>query len=142
MMTLTGQFETSAAATALLALHGGPDALGAVPTLRDVRLDGSGNVRATFTPRATFVPMPFAIAVAVERANAAAAVLTVHATRGPTAVDVQLRLEFEPSATGTSVAWTADVAIRGPGATVGQRVVRDLVYAAIDELLHDTAAAA
>lgn len=142
MMTLTGRFETTAAATALLALHGGPDALGAVPTLRNVHLDGSGNVRATFTPHATFVPMPFAITVAVERASAVGAALTVHATRGPTAVDVQLRLEFEPSATGTTVAWAADVAVRGPGATVGQRVVRDLVYAAVDEILRDTAAAA
>ncbi|MGH3451578.1 MAG: SRPBCC domain-containing protein [Haloechinothrix sp.] len=142
MMTLTGRFETSAAATALLALHGGPDALGALPTLRDVCLDGSGNVRATFTSRATFVPMPFAITVAVEHASASGAVLTVHATRGPTVVDVQLRLDFEPSGTGTAVVWTADVAVRGPGATVGQRVVRDLVYAAIDEVLRDTAAAA
>lgn len=142
MMTLTSRFETSAAATALLALHGGPDGLGAVSTLRDVRLDGSGNVRATFTPRATFVPMPFAITVAVDRASAAGAALTVHATRGPTAVDVRLRLEFEPSANGTAVAWAADVAVRGPGATVGQRVVRDLVHAAIDEVLRDTAAAA
>jgi carbon monoxide dehydrogenase subunit G len=61
---------------------------------------------------------------------------------GPTALDVLLRLEFTHSGTVTVVSWTADVAVRGPGATVGQRVVRDLVSAALDEVLCDTAAMA
>lgn len=142
MMTLTGQFETSVAATALLALHGGPEALAALPTLRDVRLDDTGAVRAVFTPRATAVPMPFTLRVAVQHASAAGAVLTVHATRGPTAVDVELRLEFETGAAGTIVSWSADVAVGGTGATIGQRVVGDVVYAVIDEVLRDTAAVA
>ncbi|MGW4213655.1 SRPBCC domain-containing protein [Lentzea sp. NPDC004789] len=141
-MMLTGRFETSAAATALLALHGGVDALAAVPTLRDVRLDGSGNVRAVFTPRSTFVPMPFSITVAVQQAGAEGAVLSVHGTRGPTAVDVVLVLGFTPCPQGTYVSWAADVAVRGPAATVGQRVVRDLVSSALEEILHDTAAVA
>ncbi|MBP2327870.1 carbon monoxide dehydrogenase subunit G [Kibdelosporangium banguiense] len=141
-MKLTGRFETSTGATALLALQGGPDVLTAVPSLSSVRTDGAGNVRAIFTPRCTFIPMPFSITVAVQQARAAGAVLSVHGTRGPTAVDILLRLEFTQSPHGTSVSWTADVAVRGPGATVGQRVVRDLVSAALDEVLRDTAAVA
>ncbi|MBA0127586.1 hypothetical protein H0B56_18735 [Haloechinothrix sp. YIM 98757] len=142
MITLTGRFDTPADAAALLALHGGPEALAAVPTLRGVRRDASGGIRAAFSPRGTFVPMPFALTVSVERASATGAQLAVRATRGQTAVDVQLRLGFEPSTSGTTVSWAADVSVRGTGATVGQRVVRDLVYAAIDEILRDTAAVA
>jgi carbon monoxide dehydrogenase subunit G len=123
-------------------LHGNHSALVAVPTLSDVRLDGSGVVRAVFTPRCTFVPMPFAITVAVERATAAGAALSVHGTRGPTALDIALQLDFLSGPQGTVVSWSAYVAVRGPAATVGQRVVRDLVSAALEEILHDTAAVA
>jgi len=141
-MKLTGRFETTASAAALLSLHGGTEVLATVPSLSEVRLDGSGAVRAVFTPRSTFVPMPFAVTIAVRQSGAASAVLAVHGTRGPTALDVLLRLEFMHSGEGTVVSWAADVAVRGPGATVGQRVVRDLVAAALDEVLRDTAAAA
>lgn len=141
-MKLTGRFETTASAAALLSLHGGTEALAAVPSLSEVRLDTSGTLRAVFTPRSTFVPMPFAVTIAVQRTGSAGAVLSVHGTRGPTALDVLLRLEFTHSGTATVVSWAADVAVRGPGATVGQRVVRDLVAAALDEVLRDTAAVA
>ncbi|MFO7191592.1 MULTISPECIES: SRPBCC domain-containing protein [Thermocrispum] len=141
-MKLTGQFSSPADVAKLLALDGQLDQLERVPSLDDVRRDSSGRIRAIFTPRATFVPMPFAVVIAVEHAGQSDAALKVHASRGPTAVDVQLKLEFDQRDSGTSVSWHAEVAVRGPGASVGQRVVRDLVSAAIDEVLRETAAVA
>ncbi|MFI5706355.1 SRPBCC domain-containing protein [Kribbella sp. NPDC051620] len=141
-MKLTGRFSTTVTPTALLALQRDFGALSRVPGFTDVRIDASGNVRAQFTPRDLFVPMPFALTVEVERLEASEAVLTVQAGRGSTLVDVGLRMEFAAEGAATTVSWAAEVAVRGPGASAGQRVVRDLVWVAIDEVLRGAAAVA
>lgn len=142
-MKINGQFLAPVSPASLLALREGTSGLAAVGSLRDVRRDDTGVVRALFTPPHTVVPIPLQVAITLERAAAEGVVLRVHGRRGPHAVDVTLTVDFgSGGAEGTRVTWAADLTIRGPAAGVGQRVARDLATAAIGDVLRQAAAAA
>lgn len=141
-MKLNGQFLAPVSPASLLALRNGQSGLATVNCLRDVRWDDAGVLRAVFTPPRTVVPIPLQVIITVKRADADGALLQVHGRRGPHAVDVALSVDFSSSAGGTHVTWSAELAVRGPAASVGQRVARDIATAAIIDVLHQAAAAA
>lgn len=143
-MKISGQFVTPTAADALRKLGEDDHKLSTVSGLQDVHTTGDGVIHAMYAPAALFVPSPFRVAIRTDRLDDNRAALRVHARLGPNAVDVQLTITFANTRKrpGTAVHWSADVAVRGPAASVGQRVTRDLATKALDEVLQATAAIA
>lgn len=58
------------------------------------------------------------------------------------AVDVRIVLAFTPHGDGSRVTWTADLVVRGPARSVGQRVARGVSARVIGDVLRDAAAVA
>ncbi|WP_128377189.1 SRPBCC domain-containing protein [Streptomyces cavernae] len=141
-MRLTGEFTTAGSGAALAALAGRTDELKAVATLDEVTTDADGAVRALFTPATPFGPLPLRTRIRTERADASGAVLAVHAVRAQHAVDVRIELAFTAGESGSRVTWSAELALRGPAASVGQRVAREVANRAIAEVLRGAAALA
>ena len=141
-MKINGQFNTSASIAQLRALQGQPAALANVATLRDVSVAGGGVIEALFTPKTSFGRLPIAVRITPEPTGDNGGELRVHGRRGQHVIDVDIRLSFAGNGTATAVSWDADVVVRGPAASVGQRVARDLTRQAIADVLQAAAAAA
>ena len=141
-MHIGGEFITPGSGTALAALAGRTDDLKAVAALDDVTTGPDGSVRALFSPVTPFGRLGLRTRIRAERADAAGAVLTVHAVRAQHAVDVRIELGFVPVDQGSRVTWSADLTVRGPAASVGQRVAREVARRAIAEVLQGAAALA
>ncbi|MEW2398247.1 SRPBCC domain-containing protein [Streptomyces sp. NPDC046862] len=101
-----------------------------------------GSVQALFTPRTPFGRIPLRTRIRAERADSEGAVLAVHAVRAQHAVDVRIQLAFSAAESGSRVTWCADLAVRGPAASVSQRVAREVAARVIGEVLESAAALA
>ena len=139
-MNVAGEFTSPAPPAALATLATDRSRLGAVAVLRDLVVDAD-TVRARFRPGSLFAGTTFDVAIRAGRVGPESAELHVVGRHGPHLVDVALRLGFVPAGSGSRVTWSAEVAVRGPMASVGQRVIRDLATRAIDEVLQQAAAA-
>ena len=140
-MNIAGEF-TTAASTASLGGLGSAGSLTRVAQLRDVEADADGRVRAVFTPSTPLGPIPLATTIVIEHADDSGATLRVSTRRGAQTVDVDLRLAFDADDQGTRVSWDANVRLGGAGASVGQRVARDVAARAIAGALESAAAQA
>jgi carbon monoxide dehydrogenase subunit G len=141
-MKIQGTFTTPASAAALRELFASPTALEQVPTLSDVERVSPEMLTMVFTPRLTLGPVPLATTVTTVSESADTVELTAVGSRGTQSVTVALAVTLDPTGGETSVAWTADVVVRGGVASVGQRVVGDLAGQAIGDLLAASASVA
>jgi carbon monoxide dehydrogenase subunit G len=137
-----GEFSSPAAPTALRTLGTDRDRLGDVRALSDLEVDGDGAIRGRFAPQSLFAGTTFDVVIRTVRVDGESAELHVSGRHGPHLVDVTLKIGFAAAGTGTRVTWSADVTARGPLASIGQRVLRDLAARAIGEVLHQAAAVA
>lgn len=134
-MRVEGQFTTAASIETLRGLQARPERLGTVPTLDGVEPQSDGSLTALFTPATPFGRAPMAVRISTEQAHADGTRLRVNGRRGPHTVDVLLTVNAEQGAAGTAVRWAADVTVRGPGVSVGQRVAEDVARRAIGDVL-------
>ncbi|WP_433286423.1 SRPBCC domain-containing protein [Pseudonocardia sp. CA-142604] len=141
-MKVGGQFTVASSVGALRVLETQPEKLAGVASLSDVVSTPDGGFTALFTPATPFGRQPIATRVATERADERGAALRVHGRRGPHVIDVELTISFVEASEGTIVGWEADVWVRGPAASVGQRVALDVARRAIGDLLVSSAACA
>jgi len=135
-----GQFTVASSVGALRVLETQPEMLAGVASLSDVVSTPGGGFTALFTPATPFGRQPIAARVVTERADESGAALRVHGRRGPHVIDVELTISFVEASEGTVISWEADVWVRGPAASVGQRVALDVARRAIGDLLVSTAA--
>ncbi len=143
-MRLSGAFTTAASGIQLRDLFDSPADLETVPTLRDVTRRDQDSLAMVFTPRTSLGPIPLATTVRKVFESDERMELAVNGQRGSQAVDVDLALSLAPAhedPSRTAVSWTADVAVCGAAASVGQRVARDLAIHAIGDLLESAAKA-
>jgi carbon monoxide dehydrogenase subunit G len=141
-MNVTGSFTTATPVAGLRALASAPAVLEQVSTLREVRADGVGVVRAVFSPVIALGRIPLTTAITTVEETDGGAALHVVGRRGVQSVDVRLALEFVPADEGTTVRWEAEVVVRGNAASVGQRVARDIARRAIGQVLAEAAGVA
>ena len=141
-MRITGQLTTPASRAQLRTVLASPEALSALTTLRDVTRTDPTTLSMTFTPSLGLGPIPFATTVVTKTDNDDHVELAVHGRYCAHVVDVALSVDLGPADDGTLVGWSADVAVRGAAASVGQRVVRDLATKAIDDVLRSAVEAA
>ncbi|WP_017240872.1 SRPBCC domain-containing protein [Streptomyces sp. SS] len=141
-MRIAGEFTTPSSGASLAGLTDRVDELTAVPTLDEVTNGPDGSVCALFSPVTPFGRLPLRTRIRTERADADGAVLAVHARRAQHAVDVTIELGFVPCDAGSRVTWSADLTVRGPAASVGQRVAREVAARAIAEVLQAAASLA
>ena len=141
-MKIGGQFTAASSVGALRVLGTQPEKLAGVASLSDVVSAPGGGFTALFTPHTPFGRQPIATRVVTERADENGAALRVHGRRGPHVIDVELTISFAEAAEGTVVSWDAEVWVRGPAASVGQRVALDVARRAIGDLLVSSAACA
>lgn len=134
-MKVLGEFTTKSRVSALHDMRDRTDRLAGVPTLSDVTPAPGQSVRALFSPATPFGQIPIAVHIVPRETNGGDVRLRVHGRRGPHALDVELELRLTPLASGTCVNWRADIAVRGPAASVGQRVAIDVATRAIGEVL-------
>lgn len=139
-MNVAGEFTSPVPPATLATLATDRSRLEQVAVLSDLVLD-AGTIRARFRPASLFAGTTFEVAIRPDRVGPESAELRVLGRHGPHLVDVALSLDFVPAGTGSRVTWSAEVAVRGPMASVGQRVIRDLATRAIDEVLQQAAAA-
>ncbi|GAA1206956.1 SRPBCC domain-containing protein [Pseudonocardia alaniniphila] len=141
-MKVGGQFTAASSVGALRVLGTQPEKLAGVEALSDVASTPDGGFTALVTPATPFGSQPIAARVVTERADESGASLRVHGRRGPHVIDVELAISFVEAPEGTVVRWEADVWVRGPAASVGQRVALDVARRAIGDLLVSSAACA
>lgn len=134
-MKVLGEFTSRSGVDALRGLRDRTELLEGVATLSDVRPGREQSVRALFTPTTPFGQIPIAVHIVPLETNDRDASLRVHGRRGPHVLDVRLALSFTPLASGTQIAWQAEVDVRGPAASIGQRVAIDVARRAIEEVL-------
>jgi carbon monoxide dehydrogenase subunit G len=139
-MRLTGRFTTTAGVAALTAIRAKPEKLSGVPTLHDIHLGADGAVHALFTPATSFGRFPIAVRIVPEATSDDGVQLRVHGRYGQSVVDVRIDLAFEAGDAGPVVNWDADLIVRGPAASIGQRVARDVAGRAIADVLESAAA--
>jgi carbon monoxide dehydrogenase subunit G len=139
-MRISGQFTTTASVGALRALNAEPEKLSALPTLGDVVSTADGRFAVVFTAATPFGPQPIEARVVTERADETGSALRVHGRRGTHVIDVELTISWEEIQGGTAVSWEAEVGVRGPAASVAQRVAADVARCAIGDLLVSAAA--
>lgn len=138
-MNLTGEFTTVATATALTGLRD-QGRLAKVEGLSGVEIRSDDTIRATFRAVTPLGAIPLATTIVVDSVDEHGARLRVCGRRGAQSVDVDLRLTFEDAdGNGTKVAWSADLRLGGAGASVGQRVARDVATRAIADVLQAAA---
>ena len=140
-MRITGQFTTTAGIGALRSLHADPKKLSAVPAFAEVEPAVGGGFAVVLTPATPFGRQPIDARIVTERADDTGSTLRVHGRRGPHVIDVHLVINLGDVAPHTVVRWEAEVEVRGPAASVAQRVAPDVVGHAIGDLLMATAAA-
>ena len=140
-MRTSGAFRTSASTAQLRELVGVPGVLATVPTLHEVVRRSPDTISTVFTPRIGLGPFPLSTTIVTTSEAEHRVELAVRGRRGSQVVDVALVIELGDVEGGTAVSWTADVALRGVVASVGQRVGQDLATRAIGELLAAVAAA-
>lgn len=138
-MKLSGTFATQATPGQLARLSTDDKQLEGVSSLRDVSVDASGRIRATFTATTPLGAIPLTTTIITDRADESTSRVLVHGTRGQHRVDVTLEINYEPTATATQVSWHADVRLGGTGASVAQRVAHDIARNAIDGVLRQVA---
>ena len=142
-MKIGGQFTVASSVGALRVLGTQPEKLAGVASLSDVvSAPGGGGFTALFTPITPLGRQPIAARVVTERADEKGAELRVHGRRGPHVIDVELTISFVEASEGAVVSWEAEVWVRGPAASVGQRVALDVARRAIGDLLVSSAACA
>jgi carbon monoxide dehydrogenase subunit G len=141
-MKVGGQFTVASSVGALRVLETQPEMLAGAASLSDVVSTPGGGFTALFTPTTPFGRQPIAARVVTERADDSGAALRVHGRRGPHVIDVELTITFVEASEGTVVSWEADVWVRGPAASVGQRVALDVARRAIGDLLVSSATCA
>lgn len=141
-MRITGEFVTQASGAGLAKLACRTAELPAVAPLDDVTTGPDGSVHALFSPATPFGRLPLHTRIRAEHADEGGAVLAVHARRAQHAVDVRIELAFVPCESGSRVTWSADLIVRGPAASVGQRVAREVAGRAIGDVLRSAAALA
>jgi carbon monoxide dehydrogenase subunit G len=140
-MRITGLFTTTAGIGALRSMHADPKKLSAVPAFADVEPTAGGGFTVVLTPATSFGRQPIEARIVTERADDTGCTLRVHGRRGPHVIDVHLVIGLGDEPARTLVRWEAEVEVRGPGASVAQRVAPDVVGHAIGDLLMSTAAA-
>lgn len=138
-MKLSGDFTTSSTVEALQALEGRADRLATVPTLSEVGPGPDSSIEALFSPKTPFGRTPIAVRIVPQDTNADGARLQVRGRHGPNAFDVRIALAFAPGASGTQVSWRADLDVRGPAASIAQRVAADVAHRAIGDVLSSAA---
>ena len=141
-MRTTGAFLTQASAGQLRTLLASPTGLETIATLRHVVRTGPETLSMLFTPVLALGPVPLETTVVTTYDSEQRVDLAVRGRRGSQVVDVTLVVELGESRDGTAVSWTADVAVRGVAASVGQRVAGDLAGQAISDVLKSSAEAA
>lgn len=141
-MNIAGTITSAATPAQLHGLGSDRDRLGRVAVLRDLVMDGDGLVRGRFTPTSVIAGTTFDVVIRTGRVDAESAQLSVSGRHGPHRIDVALIIGFAPTGAGSEVSWSADVVVRGPLASVGQRVVGDLAARAIGEVLEQAAVVA
>ncbi|CAM5451625.1 hypothetical protein SALBM311S_04557 [Streptomyces alboniger] len=141
-MLITGEFTVSGSGAALAALAARTEELSSVTALTEVTVGQDGAVNALFSPLTPFGRIPLRTRIRAEQANSEGALLAVHAVRAQHAVDVRIHLTFSAEESGSRVTWSADLAVRGPAASVSQRVARQVAARAIGEVLESAAALA
>lgn len=141
-MNIAGTINSSATPAQLHGLGSDRDRLGRVGVLSDLVIDGDGLVRGRFTPTSVISGTTFDVVIRTGRVDAASAQLAVSGSHGPHRVDVALTIAYAPTGGGSQVSWSAEVVVRGPLASVGQRVVGDLATRAVGEVLEQAAAVA
>lgn len=134
-MKVLGEFTTKSGVDALRSLRDRIDRLAQVPSLSEVRSAPGQSVRAMFSPATPFGQMPITVHIIPMETNGQDVRLDVHGRRGPHTLDVEIALTFASLVSGTHVKWLADIAVRGPAASVGQRVATDIAQRAIGEVL-------
>ena len=134
-MKAGGQFTVASSVGALRVLETQPEKLAGVASLSDVVSMPDGGFTALFTPTTPFGRQPIVARVVTERADERGVALRVHGRRGPHVIDVELTISLVEASEGTVVSWEADVWVRGPAASVGQRVALDVARRAIGDLL-------
>lgn len=138
-MNVAGEFTSPVPPATLATLATDRSRLGEVAVLSDLVIDAD-TIRARFRPASLFAGTTFEVAIRPGRVSPESADLHVLGRHGPHLVEVALSLAFAPAGSGSRVTWSAEVAVRGPMASVGQRVIRDLATRAIDEVLQQAAA--
>ncbi|MEW2113682.1 SRPBCC domain-containing protein [Streptomyces sp. NPDC005474] len=141
-MRLTGEFTTPAPPVALAALGHDRQALQAVPAFHALSVDEDGTVVTVFTPTTPLGRLPLSTRIQTREASAQGAVLRVTAWRAQHAVDATIELRFVADGPGSRVLWEAELTVRGPAASVGQRVAREVATRAIGQTLQSAAALA
>jgi carbon monoxide dehydrogenase subunit G len=138
-MNIGGEFTTASTVDALRDLASRIDRLSTVPALTEVGPGADGSVDAVFSPATSFGRFPIAVRITPQATDATGARLTVHGWRGPHVFDVRLALSYAEAALGTHVTWQAEVDVRGPAASVAQRVACDVARRAIGDVLSSAA---
>lgn len=144
-MRIGGSFTTPATVDQLRQLFGSPSQLEQISVLSDIDQPSAGLLTMVFTPHLALGPVPLLTTVRTLVDSGHGVELAVVGRRGHHSVDVTLRIELSTDdrdasgLSGTALEWSADVVARGSVASVGQRVVRDLAFKAIDDLLMETA---
>jgi carbon monoxide dehydrogenase subunit G len=141
-MNIAGTITSSATPAQLHGLGSDRDRLDGVGVLSELVIDGDGLVRGRFTPTTVISGTTFDVVIRAGRVDAESAQLSISGRHGPHRVDVALTIAYAPTGDGSQVSWSADVVVRGPLASVGQRVVGDLATRAIREVLEQAAAVA
>lgn len=112
-----------------------------VPLLPDVEVlelkpENPGTVRGRVRTGVSFLKGTFNVTAKVaEQDRARRARMTVRAQGLGSTFDIDTSLDLSPSDAGTSVAWKADVAIRGTVAAMGARLLPGLVETKTKEFL-------
>lgn len=141
-MNVRGSFTTATAVAELRALSTRTALLERVSTLSDVTSPGDGVVHAVFAPVVALGRIPLRTSITTVHDGEHGATLAVVGRRGHQSVDVRLELEYTEAGEGTTVAWSAEVVVRGNMASVGQRVAGDVATRAISSVLEEAAAVA
>ena len=141
-MNIAGTISSPATPADLHALGSDRDRLSRVRVLSDLEIDGDKFIRGRFTPTSVIAGTTFDVVIRTGRVDADSAQLEVSGSHGPHRVDVAISIAYAPAGAGSQVTWSADVAVRGPLASVGQRVVGELATRAIGEVLEQAAGVA
>lgn len=141
-MNIAGTISSPATPADLHALGSDRDRLSRVRVLSDLEIDGDQLIRGRFTPTSVIAGTTFDVVIRTGRVDADSAQLEVFGSHGPHRVDVALTITYAPAGAGSQVGWSAEVAVRGPLASVGQRVVGELATRAIGEVLEQAAGVA
>lgn len=138
-MRIEGAFTTRATGDQMRELLGSAERVNEVPALTDVVRIDPRTLAMVYSPRLVMGPVPLSTTIETVSESDERVDLLVTASRGAQAIEVALALRLEAADARSTVSWVADVAVRGNIASVGQRVARDLIARAIDDILTEAA---